>query len=529
MSIFYSDPKNDGGGKSAKNDISLAEVCGIGGLVLVAVCWTQASRIEAFYIRNFQMIWMTGYLVLLALLFLALRWFMRKNRVLLDDALTHEHLAKHHDSKTIHVGSCDGTPLGLTRKQRLGHVQIIGTTGRGKTESLILPWIVRDARNGVSSLVIDGKGDPELASRVRCALWGVAAVRTFDLGNPSKSATINPLATGTAQAIVDRIFASFDFPDPFYKGVQYDSALALVSALKAAEPTKAVTFRRLHAVLVSDIELAKLAKACPDARLKERLQRMLAQSRQVREANHMGLVSQLAPFAEGEVSELVNGFTGDDVIEMEDSLCPAHSTEHRAPHVNIILLPTLKYQIVAKQLGRMILQDLAGCVGERAGRMGSQASFYSVFMDEFSAFAYEGFEQILNKARSSKVALHLSHQSTADLSMVSPDFARIVNTNTNVKCLLGLNDPDTADFYARHIGTRASERRTERVEDLGWMNSNARTGQASVRSVEEYKIHPNELKNFTHGRGVLHLPTPDGNFTARVQFSRLSPKESVSE
>lgn len=67
----------------------------------------------------------------------------------------------------------------------------------------------------------------------------------------------------------------------------------------------------------------------------------------------------------------------------------------------------------------MLLQELASLIGERSSRMGRSSKFCSVFLDEFSAFAYQGFEQILNKARSSRVALHLSHQSMADLTMVS--------------------------------------------------------------------------------------------------------------
>jgi type IV secretory pathway TraG/TraD family ATPase VirD4 len=529
--MFYDNSKSGGGKNSGpKKEITGQQAGMIILLIAGAAAANHAAQIENFYIRNFQMIWMGAWVIVLGFIILALRWFVNKNRDAEKDGITYEHLVSKGQTGCIYVGHTEGTGLSLSRKQRLGHVQILGTTGRGKTESLVLPWIVRDANAGSSSLLIDGKGDPEIAYRVQEALNGKATVKVFDLGNPEKSFVMNPLKFGSAQAITDRIFASFDFPDPFYKGVQYDLALAIVSAIKSTG--EIVSFQKLHACLVNDVELAKLGKDCTDVKLKTRIQKMLASPRATREQNQMGLVSQLAPFAEGEVAHLVNGRENGDkaekLIEFENLLLQK-SGEQSVPMVCIVLLPTLKFQIAAKQLGRMLLQELAGLIGERASREGKRAEFFSVYLDQFPAFAYQGFEQILNKARSSRVALHLSHQSMADLSMVSPDFARVVNTNTNVKCLLGLNDPDTADFYARHIGTRGSERRTERVEDRGWMAGNSRTGQASVREVEEYKIHPNELKNFTNGVGVLHLPTPDGNFTARVQFARLYPKECVSE
>jgi len=493
---------------------------GMVGLVIAGLAvGGSLTQIERFYITNFQTIWISVWCAFLVMLFLALRWYIEKNRDVEKEGVIYTHLAIPHDSQSIYVGSADDTAIYLSRKMRLGHVQILGTTGRGKTESVILPWILRDAKNSVSSLVIDGKGDPELSKKIALTYKNV---KVFDLGNPKNSCTMNPLAFGSSGQITDRIFTSFDFDDSYYKGVQYDVAYTLVSALMTVEGS--VSFTRIHACLVNDLEIAKLLKACTDIRLKSRLQKLLSTPKHLREQNYMGLITQLAPFAEGEVAELVNGpKAGRDILSLSEVVLSNTSTQ-----VTVILLPTLKYQILGKQLGRMLLQELAGLIGERSSLGGSKARFFSVYLDEFSAFAYEGFEQILNKARSSRVAMHLSHQSMADLSLVSEDFARVINTNTNVKCLLGLNDPDTADFYARHIGTKGSERKTERVEDAGWLAGSRRTGQASVREVEEYKVHPNKLKNFTNGQGVLHLPTSDGNFTSVIQFERYqSEKKNV--
>jgi type IV secretory pathway TraG/TraD family ATPase VirD4 len=241
-------------------------------------------------------------------------------------------------------------------------------------------------------------------------------------------------------------------------------------------------------------------------------------NRNEREQRVSGLLSQLAPFAVGEVAELVNGKEG--AVTISDLLVATGK-----PQVFIVLIPTLKYQELGHQLGKLLCQELAWAIGERASREGNRATFTPVYLDEFSALVYPGFAQILNKARSSQVAIHLSHQSLGDLNIVSPDFAKIITTNTNVKCILGLNDPETADWFARHLGTETLEKKTERAQDPGFFSSIQKTGDLSLREVEAYKIHPNRLKNYTRGWGVLHLPSPLGNITEEVHFSPFSSEE----
>jgi hypothetical protein len=67
----------------------------------------------------------------------------------------------------VYLGTtADNVEIHLPDVTRTGHVQIIGATGRGKTESLILPMLMRDLHGGKSAVLIDGKGDQELAERI---------------------------------------------------------------------------------------------------------------------------------------------------------------------------------------------------------------------------------------------------------------------------------------------------------------------------------------------------------------------------
>lgn len=254
----------------------------------------------------------------------------------------------------------DDCGIYLPEKTRTGHVQIIGATGRGKTESVILPWFMRDFYAGHMPVLIDGKGDRELVQKIQRHfkhLSTVPRLEVFDLGNPNESAKINPLKVGTAQQITDRLFRSLEFSDQYYEGVQFEIAGSLIELLK--EIDEVVTFRRLHSLLTDDSEFATAISKSSNIRLQQKLTEFLSRSRKDRNKDTMGLISQLGPFAAGELAALVNGG------EKELSLGELLSGKSPANVAVIILLPTLLYQKMAVKLGKMLLQELAWAIAGR--------------------------------------------------------------------------------------------------------------------------------------------------------------------
>jgi valyl-tRNA synthetase len=73
-----------------------------------------------------------------------------------------------------------------------------------------------------------------------------------------------------------------------------------------------------------------------------------------------------------------------------------------------------------------------------------------------------------------------------------------------------------ADYFARHLGTFTTTKETERASK-GMMGTN-KSGEMSLREVEQYRIHPNRLKAFSHGRGVLSVMVSGVQLTEEVQF-----------
>lgn len=506
--------------ESQKNkETSNAEAGGVLALlcsILGYLWWNKNSHnVEKWYFDHFEEIYLGAYAVVILILFYLV--FLIKNktkemdlRAYLLSPLWNKWFHKIYVGKTT-----DGIELHLSDKARCSHVQVIGTTGSGKSYSVVIPWCVRDLKRGLSSIIIDGKGERSLPYQVFKTLDDANIMcqkQHFDLGNLENSIEINPLKNGSPQQITDRIFASFDFEDPYYRSIQYDICGYLISLIK--ETKQIVTFKLLHELLTNDVKLTETLSKIDDGPLKTNLKNFLREAVKDRKSKLSGLVSQLSPFAVGEVSKIVNG----DSSPFESILL-----EYGGVDCLIFSIPTLKYQKLGHQLGKLILQELSWCVSKREDF--DEKVFTSVFLDEFSEFAYEEFISVLNKARSSKVALHLCHQSLSDLKSVSESFAQGVNTNTNVKCILGLNDPETADFYARHFGTTTSQKLTEQVREIGWFRNKEETGRGSMREVEEYKIHPNVLKQLYQGDGVLHLPTERGTVTERIKFKPITAKE----
>jgi hypothetical protein len=525
MSIFYADPPKE---QPKKQEDMTAFAIGAAVLVIAAVLYQKMALLKRFYFQQFEVIWLCAFGGVALIAILGIYFVVRRTKPLIERRDLLAGASEFDDS--IFVGwSKDGVALYVSEKDRSGHVQLLGSTGRGKTKSVIEPWIYRDILARRSVVLIDGKGDPAILQSIRTAANKsnrLPEVFVFDLGNPESSCAINPLEYGSAQQITDRLFTAFTFDNQYYRSVQYDVTSTLVELIKEME--EVVTFRRLHELLTDDLILSELMAKSQNAALKKKLTQYLSTPKNTREEKFSGVISQLAPFAVGEVSPLVNGATTEKPVAFSPSriLIPTErDVEYLYQYVFVALIPTLKYQQIGHQLGKLLCQEIGWAVGERASRMGDTADFVPVYLDEFSAFVYEGFTNILNKARSSRVGLHLSHQTLADLGVVSPEFAQIITTNTNVKCILGLNDPESADFMARHMGTETQEKLTEQANQKGFFPTTEKTGAVSIREVEAYKVHPNSLKNFMNGRGVLHLPSERGNITEEIQFVALTKAE----
>ncbi len=423
------------------------------------------------------------------------------------------------DATSVHLGTHEaGNDIYLKQKFRTMHTQVIGTTSAGKTESIILPWAIKDIENGLGFLMIDGKSDRSFLDKLYAYTVQAGREKDFRLFSFSEmniSTPFNPLAGGSVREIVERVFSSFTFENEYYRNVQYKVFTLLVSLLHKTKQSP--NFLRIQQLLTQPELLRQLAHECGDLNLDAQVAALLKESPRDRSEKLSGLEACVSHFTSGEISGLFNSENG---ISFEEAL--------QKNQICYFQLPSMYFPFLAEVTGKLVLQSFQNAVAKRQLGMESKAQFFSCYLDDFQDYIYPGFGALLNKARSANIGVVFSHQALGDLDKVSPAFRNIVLTNTNIKCVLRNNDPDTAEYFARSFGTETTEKLTERLKTHFFWAS--KTGESSLREVEQYKVHPNQIRGLGVGQGFVTIPHLKGVKTLKVHFQMrpdLSPVENL--
>ncbi len=414
------------------------------------------------------------------------------------------------DETSVHLGkSAEGEQIHLKQKYRTTHTQVIGTTSAGKTESVILPWAIRDLETKAGLLIIDGKSDKTFLEKFYAYVvksGRKSDFRLFSLAHIEPSSTFNPLVGGSSYEIAERVFSSFTFENEYFKNIQYKLFHAVIRLiLDAGAVPSFILVRRL----LTDAELLKTwLDRCEDDEVKHDLGNFLKEPDRERTEKVAGLDAHLSHFATGELATLFNA--SESHIQMDQVL--------RENLICYFQLPSMYYPTLAAATGRLALQSFQNAVAKRHLGIESKPGFFSCYLDDFQDYIYEGFGALLNKSRSANVGVVFSHQALGDLDKVSPAFKNVVLTNTNVKCVMRNNDPDTCEYFSKSFGTKTTEKTTERQKKnvLG----ESRTGDGSVREVQEFRFHPNDIRNLGTGEGIVTIPHFKGVKVERVRFKR---------
>lgn len=402
--------------------------------------------------------------------------------------------------------------------QRTMHTQVIGTTNAGKTESIILPWAIQDIHSGKGLLLIDGKADNSLIDK----LWAYTKLagrdndfRLFSLSRQDQSFQFNPLLGGTAEEITERVFNAFDFENPYYRSLQYE---VMSQVMRIFEASKTIpTFQRLHQAISRPKVMEDMLEAVEDLEVKRWYHRYSSMTNKEREERTSGLLSAIGHFSFGENAKLFNPV--DCSITIDDAL-----------KKNLIVyfqLPVLLSPFLGKATGKLVLQSLQAAVANRH-RLGSgkEKRFFSVFLDDFSEYLYEGFVSILNKSRSANVGIVFAHQALGDITVLGEPVANSILTNTNLKVFMRGNDPDSSEYFSKVIGTLKATKTTERQKKsiLGVSKS----GDMSARDVEEFSIHPNIFKKeLGVGEAIMIIPHERGVKSIKIKFNKTDDLKPI--
>lgn len=178
----------------------------------------------------------------------------------------------------------------------------------------------------------------------------------------------------------------------------------------------------------------------------------------------------------------------------------------------------------ARTIGTLAVQDLCATFGRLARDGWGKTHMCLTILDEFSALETPRVADLYARARSAGGAVLLATQDLdADLEAVSPQFAASVRTNANVWLVLRQTRGEAADAIARDIGSRLAWKETVQVEDdwdaLGGMH--AASGVGSLREVDEFILHPNDIKSLPQGGAYLVVKVPSGTINAATADTRI--------
>lgn len=409
-----------------------------------------------------------------------------------------------------------GEDIWIKPRQRAMHTQVIGTTNAGKTESVILPWAIQDIHSGKGLLLIDGKADNSLIDK----LWAYTKLagrendfKLFSLSRREQSFQFNPLLGGTAEEITERVFNAFDFENPYYRSLQYE---VMNQVMRVFEATNIVpTFQRLHQVISTPSILEDMLPKIKDNNLKHWIMNFSKMPPKDREERTSGLLTAVGHFAFGENAKLFNPEVG--AITIDEAL--------RCNQIVYFQLPVLLSPFLGKATGKLVLQSLQAAVANRHRLAGNaEKKFFSVFLDDFSEYLYEGFISILNKSRSANVGIVFAHQALGDITVLGDSVANSILTNANLKVFMRGNDPDSAEYFSKVIGTLTATKHTERQTKS--LLGTSKSGEMSVRDVEEFATHPNVFKkDLGVGEAIMIVPHERGSKTVRIKFSKTDDLE----
>lgn len=423
------------------------------------------------------------------------------------------------------------------------HGVVIGPTGVGKTQALeriIYGFTGAPAARDLHlpAVIVDMKADPDLAA----TLAAIAAQSGRQFHHVTVDATgsaYNPLAGLTADEMADALYET------------------LFAADKSLNMHYATLSRRLLqqacrvCVDLADARVARVGGGTWTIGLAD-----------VTDLLNLDTLRSVTPYLSPAVAASLTRYLGDleaannegDVGDVRDRVAVIVDTAAgraldasgftmeqaiRAGDIVCMSLDAAGAPQTARTIGTLAVQDLCATFGRLARDGWGKTHMCPVILDEFSALGTPRVADLYARARSAGGAVLLATQDLdADLEAVSPQFAASVRTNANVWLVLRQTRGEAADVIARDIGSRLAWKETLQIEDdwdaLGGMH--AASGVGSLREVDEFILHPNDIKSLPQGGAYLVVKVPSGTINAasadtrieRVHINALSDDECAA-
>jgi hypothetical protein len=373
-----------------------------------------------------------------------------------------------------------GEPIVLSSQELNQHTFLCGTTGSGKTTT-ILCFVDYALRNGLPLVVVDGKGDPDLA-RTLASMAGShnRELQLFSISEPERSWNYNPLSCGGSTELKDRLMELSEWREPYY---QYMAERYLQMAFTLFEKTYGSfdLSSFIYGLAPEKLELLACRLKAPASALNY--------LSSIDKKGISGLIDRLTLIIESQIGHLFCNEPG-KTISLVDSVA--------SKNVILFSLDSLAYPLYAKLLGRLVVNDLKAVASRRTKDDPLVLTVY----DEFDVFARRNVVDLINKTRSKGFAALIAAQSLADLDICDSALRKQIIQNCNTLIIQRQNASEDAEELSRIIGTEETWMMTHQVD------SNGGTGTGSLRFVKELMIHPDKIKRLQVGQAVIARKIP---------------------
>jgi type IV secretory pathway TraG/TraD family ATPase VirD4 len=401
----------------------------------------------------------------------------------------------------------------IPEHSRFSHMQVMGSTGSGKTRFIFFPGIAVDIKRGSGVFIYDIKGnmDDKIEEFV---VWARRDMDyyCFNLGEKQKdkgkvSRTYNPLAGDDADEITNRIFVALYSEDVNANTFYEQSAEAFLrSAIRLLmKKFKTIVFRDLYKIILdpkkylqpicneykNNLDSVYLLDAIKEPKFKEQMK---------------GLFNKISKFATSKWADQIN------VMEPEINISEIISKNK----VLLFQANAGSFGADYKAMSILIMMHIQSEIAKRLFNV-PEKPFY-IYLDEFSNIIYKGFKELINKAREAKVGIIFGHQALGDIGQCGPEIKNIILTNSINKVFFKNDDDESVKYFSSVLGTQTIERRVESFSTAGGVVTPA---GFTKKEEQEYVIHPDDLRNILLGEGVIKIDTIHGRIIKKIDFEDM--------
>jgi len=394
-----------------------------------------------------------------------------------------------------------GAPVVLGDRQLSAHGLILGASGAGKSTTL-LAILTDHIRRGRPVIALDMKGSPAFARTLADA--AAAAGREFRLWSPDGPRRWNPLQHGNATELKDKLISTERFTEPHYQRAAERYVQLALQVLHEVDPDRPASLDRVVS-LMDPQRLATMVRHLPGERAAH-VEDYLAGLTPDQVSAVRGLGTRLAIISESHTGAFLR--PGEDAVDLPAAL--------EGRQVVLFSLNSSIYGKLSAQLGTLAIQDLVTASGHRLDHTrDAEVPQALVGIDEFSALGGDNVIALLARGRESGVSVLLATQELADLDRAGRGLRDQVLGVTAVKIAHRQDVPASAQTIAQMAGTTKIWEPTYQIGRGPFGRYD--TSRGTRRAVEQFVVHPNEIKSLKTGQAVMITKVPGAQVrTVRV-------------